>query len=449
VVLVLTSASLTLLGAVQGVGAVEIGNNSFGGNPASGLPGLDVEDVHGVDLLKGPALGLVDEEEDNEDSEEAASSEDVTVAEVDGVGDEGGEERDEEVPGPVGSSSNTHADSAVLEGVHLTTDSPDNRTPGGGESDNEEAGEHNHNNTSGVVGRVGVQDLVADRGPDQEADEHPSGTVHQTLAATVVLDNVKTGKGHTEVDSTEDDGGDVGVAQSNTLEDTGSVVEDEVGTSQLLEGLEGNSEDDTVEHAGTSEDLLPGSVTVGELLLKLDLHVGHLLSNDAVVVGDTVELAHNIASLLGTAVTVGETGGLGKEEGTNTEDKRPGKSNAHGDAPRSIVFESLSAEVDNVGDEDTESDEQLESTDHGTADLARGRLRLVHGDDARERTNTQTSDPTAQGNLVPLVSGSNLDNNTDDVEKGPEGDREFAANAVRDGGGNQGTNHSSDRELDL
>jgi general stress protein YciG len=35
------------------------------------------------------------------------------------------------------------------------------------------------------------------------------------------------------------------------------------------------------------------------------------------------------------------------------------------------------------------------------------------------------------------------------VEKGPEGDREFAANAVRDGGGNQGTNHSSDRELDL
>jgi general stress protein YciG len=35
------------------------------------------------------------------------------------------------------------------------------------------------------------------------------------------------------------------------------------------------------------------------------------------------------------------------------------------------------------------------------------------------------------------------------VEKGPEGDREFAANAVRNGGGNQGTNHSSDRQLTL
>ena len=267
---------------------MKIGDNSLGGNPAGGLPGLDVKDVHGVDLLKGPALGLVDEEEDNEDGEEAASSEDVTVTEVDGVGDEGGEEGDEEIPGPVGSSGNTHADSAVLEGVHFTTDSPDNRTPGGGEADNEEAGEDNHNNTGGVVRGVTVQDLVTDSGPDHEADEHPSSTVHQTLAATVVLDNVETGKGHTEVDGTEDDGGDVRVAQADALEDASSVVEDKVGTSQLLEGLQGNAEQDTVEHAGTSEDLLPGSVTVGELLLKLLLHVGHLLSNDTVIGGDTV-----------------------------------------------------------------------------------------------------------------------------------------------------------------
>lgn len=332
-VLVLASAGLAVLGAIQGAGAVEIGDNALGSNPVGGLPGLDVEDVHGVDLLKGPALGLVDEEEDNEDSEEAASSEDVTVTEVDVVVDEGGEEGDEEVPGPVGGSGNTHADSAVLEGVHLTTDGPDDGTPGGGEADNEETGEENHDDTGSVVGGVVVQDLVADGGPDHEANEHPGATVHQTLAASVVLDDVETGEGHTEVDNTQNDGGNVGVAETDTVEDTGSVVEDEVGTGKLLEGLQGNAEQNTVEHARTGEDLLPGSVTIGHLLLELGLHVGHLLSDDTVVGGHTVELAHDLTSLLSAAVTVGVTGGLGKEEGTDTEDQGPGESDTHGNAP--------------------------------------------------------------------------------------------------------------------
>lgn len=442
----LTSAGLTLL-ATPGGRTVQVVNDALRWNPAGGLPGLDVEDVHGVDLLEGPALGLVDEEEDNENGEEAAGSEDVTVAEVDSVGDEGSEEGDQEVPGPVGSGSDTHADSAVLEGVHLTTDGPDNRTPGGGEADNEEASEDNHGNTGGVRGGVGVQDLVADGGPDHEADEHPSATVHQTLAATIVLDDVQTGQGHTEVDSTENDGGDVRVAQTDTLEDTGSVVEDEVGTGQLLQRLQSDTEQDTVQHAGTGEDFLPGSIAVGELLLKLLLHIGHLLGNDTVVVGDTVELAHDITGLFGTTVAVGVTRGLGQEEGADTKDQGPGEANAHGDAPRGGVPEGLGAEVDNVRDEDTEGNEELERTDHSTTDLARGRLRLVHGDDAGKRTDTQTSNPTTESNLVPFVGGGNLHNDTDDVEEGPEGDGELAANAVRNGGSHQGTNHSSDGEL--
>lgn len=447
VVLVLTCASLTLL-AARGGGSVQVSNDTLGGNPARGLPGLDVKDVHGVDLLKSATLGLVDEEEYNENGEEAAGGKDVAVAEVDGVGDEGGEEGDQEVPGPVGGGSNTHADSAVLEGVHLTTDSPDNRTPGGSEADNEEAGEDNHGNTGRVRGGVVVQDLVTDGGPDHEADKHPSGTVHQTLAATVVLDDVQTRKGHTKVDSTENDGGDVRVAQTDTLEDTGSVVEDEVGTGQLLQRLQSNTEQDTVQHARASEDLLPRSIAVGELLLKLLLHIGHLLSNDTVVAGDAVQLAHDIVGLFGTTVAVGETGRLGQEEGTDTKNQGPGEANAHGDTPRGGVLEGLSAEVDNVRDEDTEGNEQLESTDHCTTDLARGRLRLVHGDDTGKGTNTQTSNPTAKSNLVPFVGGGNLHNDTDNVGEGPEGDGVLAANTVRNGGSHQGTNHSSDGELE-
>jgi len=179
--------SSTLLGLG---GAVEVSHDALRGNPAGGLPGLDVEDVHGVNLLKGTALGLVDEEEDDEDGGEAAASKDVAVAEVNGAVDEGGEEGDEEVPGPVGGGGNTHARSTVAEGVHLTTDGPDDGSPGGCEADNEEAGEDDHGNTGGVGSRVRVQDLVADGGPDHEADEHPAGTDHQAVTAAVVLNDV-------------------------------------------------------------------------------------------------------------------------------------------------------------------------------------------------------------------------------------------------------------------
>ena len=437
----------TLLGLTLGWGSVHLVDDAIGSLPGSRLPGLDVQDVHGVDLLESAALGLADKEEDNPDSGKTASSKDVTVAEIDGTGDEWGEEGDEEVPGPVGGSGDTHAGSTVTEGIHFTADSPDDGTPGGGEADDEETGEDDHGDTGGVRSRVDVKNRVTDRSPDQEADEHPSSSSHQTLAASVVLDDVQTGQGHTKVDGTQNDLSDVRVAQTHTLEDGGTVVEDEVGTGQLLQRLETNTENGTVEHARASEDLVPSSLAGSELLLKLVLHVGHLLGHDAVVGRDTVELSHDLAGLLNTSVTVGIAGRLGQEQGTDTQDQGPGKADTHGDTPRCSGIDALGTEVDDVGDEDTEGDEQLESTDHGTTDLARSRLGLVHGDHAGQGTNTQTHDPTTQSNLVPLVGGSDLHNDSDHVDESPEGDGEFTADAVSDGGGHQGADHSTDGEL--
>ena len=89
------------------------GDGLVEGRPGLGLPGDDAQDVHGVDLLEGAALGLVDEEEGDEDTEEAAASKDVAVAVADGGGDPGGEEGDEEVPQPVGGGAETHGDGTV------------------------------------------------------------------------------------------------------------------------------------------------------------------------------------------------------------------------------------------------------------------------------------------------------------------------------------------------
>jgi hypothetical protein len=73
-------------------------------NPLCALAGRDVHDVHCVDFLEGAAAGFAEEEVDDDGAEEVAGGEDVAVAVVDGAGDEGGEEGDEEVPDPIASA---------------------------------------------------------------------------------------------------------------------------------------------------------------------------------------------------------------------------------------------------------------------------------------------------------------------------------------------------------
>lgn len=87
-------------GLSLGVGSAALANllaSALSGtaHPAAGLDGVDVSDVHGVNLLEGAVLGLDDEEEDDGDEGGTASSEDQTVEVVDGLDDEGSEEGDQ------------------------------------------------------------------------------------------------------------------------------------------------------------------------------------------------------------------------------------------------------------------------------------------------------------------------------------------------------------------
>jgi hypothetical protein len=65
--------------------------------------GVDVQHVHGVNLLERASFGLDHEEVDDEEEHEAAGAEDQTVEVVDFLSDQGREERNEEVEQPVAS----------------------------------------------------------------------------------------------------------------------------------------------------------------------------------------------------------------------------------------------------------------------------------------------------------------------------------------------------------
>lgn len=62
------------------------------GGPSARRDGVDMLNVHGVNLLESSVLGLDDEEEDNQDKGSTAASEDEAVQVVDIVGNESGAE---------------------------------------------------------------------------------------------------------------------------------------------------------------------------------------------------------------------------------------------------------------------------------------------------------------------------------------------------------------------
>jgi len=80
------------------IGGTRASCNTHWGHPLPALPRLEPRRaVHPVDVLQGEVGRLVQEEEDEDRAEEVASSEDVSVAEADRIGDVRREEGNEEV----------------------------------------------------------------------------------------------------------------------------------------------------------------------------------------------------------------------------------------------------------------------------------------------------------------------------------------------------------------
>ena len=181
------------------------------------------------------------------------------------------------------------------------------------------------------------------------------------------------------------------------------VVEEVVGTSQLLEGLQSHTQADTVEHARRSEEFVP--LLAAGFGLELVLDLVELLEDDLVVLRHTIQLSHGGTGLVDAAVAEVETRRLREESHTTTEDDGEQEGQTEGDTPLGSTLKGVGTQVDEVGQEDTEGDEQLVATDHGTTDVTGGTLTLVHGDEQGAGTNTQTSGPTTHDHLDPVAGG--------------------------------------------
>lgn len=214
---------------------------------------------HLVDLLERQTLGLGDQEVGVDESASAETSPDeedggLQVALV-GTDHVGGDDGDDGVPQPVGSSGQSNTTRSDRQREDLTNDNPGTGTPGGGEEEDEDGDEGDLSidsgnvvgNVLGSVGGIGVG-LVETNGNtndgDQElADEHTKSTDDENGTTTESLDSPERQGSGADVDQREDQRDQEGVADgTGGLEERGRVVEDEVDTSPLLHHLHGGTE---------------------------------------------------------------------------------------------------------------------------------------------------------------------------------------------------------------
>ena len=282
-------------------------------------------------------MSFNDEEVDNKTTEEVTSCKDISVAEVDVFGDERREESEKEIPEPVAGGGQGHSLGSVARGEDFCHDGPDHGTPSCSETKNEKTGKDNHGNASlRCVCRVAtVQRKVTDRCKNKETDEHPRTPRNKRLASSIVLNNVQTDKGNQKVNSVEDDLRLVAVNRHGA-KDGSPVVEEVIGTSQLLEHLQRHTKEDTVRHARRLEHLnklLNGVAFDLVLGAQLGIDFFHLSVDGPVIGGCAVDFAECVARAVDFALAVVETGCVGEEEDSDAQDESEDPADADDDAP--------------------------------------------------------------------------------------------------------------------
>jgi hypothetical protein len=162
---------------------------------------------------------------------------------------------------------------------------------------------------------------VADAGEDHETAEHPQAAGDQRASPAETFNNECAGDGHEEVDATENHRSLERVVQTGCGEDGRAVVEEEVGTGQLLQRLHANTEQSTVHHAWAGEDLVPRVFSTASVLgVQLGFNLADFAVNLPVVFRHAVRLCDGGSRALDLSLAVLPAGRLAEEHDADRHD---------------------------------------------------------------------------------------------------------------------------------
>lgn len=199
---------------------------------------------------------------------------------------------------------------------------------------------------------------------DKEADKHPGGAQHKRPAPTVLLHKVKTGESADDIDGAEDDLRFVAVGKACRNEDGGAIVKEEVGSCHLLQGLENDAQHGPVKHARTCEHFPP--VANGLLCFNGFLHLFEFDMDFPVIGRDPEDSSHRLLGFIQFPFAVIMFGCFRQKENTDSQNDGPEEANAHWNPPRCSVIDSFGPIIYDVGEENSERNEELVTADKGS-----------------------------------------------------------------------------------
>lgn len=297
------------------------------------------------------------------------------------------------VPQPVGSSGETNTTRADGKREDLANNDPGTRSPGGSEEEDEDGNESNLGVDSrdvvgqtlgGIIGVwVGVVESNSDTndGAEELADQHTSRSVEKDCASTPFLDRVERDGSGADVDQSEDEGDQEGVADGTSgLKERCGVVEDEVDTSPLLHHLERGTENGAAQVGllmpettleAVQPALEPASIgNHGALVLFIGHNLGQLDLNVFGLAGLTSEFGEGNGGIFESTLLDEVSRRIWEEEKTAAKNEGPGELDGNGDSVGTGIGSFLSGVDDNGSQHDTDGDAELVTGNESTSDLS-------------------------------------------------------------------------------
>jgi len=349
-----------------------------------GLDGRGVL-VEDIDLLEGKSLSFGDEEvgEDEATQTSATPDEEHFGTEV-GIArsavDEGRSRvSDSPVEEPVGSGGEGDTLATDVEGENLANDDPCDRSPSGGEEGNIDTDKCHKGLLTGVVG---TGECNTEDGDEVLADTHASGTDKEKLPSANTVNGKDTGDGHADVDNIGGDSDQEGLLDTGGGEESSTIIEDEVDTSELLPRLDSHTAESSEKDLVLThlEAISPGRVADFLLLAQTHLDVLDFLGDFGVVSGYASQTLERLGSLDIFTSPEEPTRRLRQIQKTTSEDEGPDELDGDGDLISGVVVPAVTDLGEDGGEEETNSDGELVARDDGTTNPSRSTFRLVHGD---------------------------------------------------------------------
>lgn len=226
---------------------------------------------------------------------------------------------------------------------------------------------------------------------DELADSHADGAEEQKRATAPSLNEVKTRKSRGDVNSRSDHRDGERVRNARTLEERSAVVEDEVDTSELLEGLEKAASSKTFAKVA-AEAVEVGGLAQAHLVLVVSHDLAELFDDGGVVDVESAKSGERLGGPLGVATLDVHARSLRKDEHAEEDNQGPGELNGDGDAVAASIVAILGSVVDNCSQEESDGDRPLISSHDGSPYPLRRSFRLVERDQCRNHTDTVASE---------------------------------------------------------